>query len=136
MRVGLIPVLGLMESMRKVSRLLLLLVGIGLSLVYLNSAVYSAWAAGGPPTDNPEGWMFRAVNHFALALAFLSAGIASFLLLRRPILRGPGLFVLVISMALALVPTARKLAASHGCSAAGESWSAEELRCRGNSSEA
>ncbi len=53
---------------------------LGLSLLYLNSAAFSYWAAGGPPTPNPEKWEARGNLHFGIAVALivLSIGIIWF----------------------------------------------------------
>ena|SRR3989442_10188942 len=53
-------------------------------LLYLNSAAYSAWAAGGPPTHYPHAWLHRAALHFGYAIAaFCTAAVVLFLV------RGP-----------------------------------------------
>jgi hypothetical protein len=48
-----------------------------LGLLYLNSAAFSFWAAGGPPTPNPEQWIMRGNYHvgIAVALILISIGI-------------------------------------------------------------
>jgi hypothetical protein len=42
---------------------------LGLALLYLNSAAFSFWAAGGPPTPNPKEWIARGNHHFFIAMA-------------------------------------------------------------------
>lgn len=108
----------------------LLLVCIALFLVYLNGAVYRVWAAGGPPTPNPEGWLFSAGNFLARALAFLSAGVGMFLLVGSlPSLNKAAVVFLVLASILGVIPHFREYLASDTCLDAGGKWSAKELRC-------
>jgi hypothetical protein len=53
---------------------------LGLALLYLNSATFSYWAAGGPPAPYPEEWIARGNFHFgiAIALGIVSIGIIWF----------------------------------------------------------
>jgi hypothetical protein len=51
---------------------------LGLALLYLNSAAFSFWAAGGPPTPNPEKWIARGNLHLCIAMAL---GIAALILI-------------------------------------------------------
>ena len=119
-----------MKIGRAIFRWSLLLAAIVLFLIYLNSAAYRAWLAGGPPTPNPEGWLFSAGNYLSWALAFLSAGIGFFLLIGRlPALSKVAVAFLLLSIVLAVVPSAREFLAKDSCLDAGGKWSARELRC-------
>ncbi|WP_024300014.1 hypothetical protein [Methylomicrobium lacus] len=108
----------------------LLLAGIALFIVYLNSAFYRAWLAGGPPTPNPEGWLFSAGNFLSWALAFLSAGVGVFLLIGSlPSLSRAAVVLLILASILGIIPSIREYLASDSCLDAGGKWSALELRC-------
>ena len=119
-----------MKIGRAIFRWSLLLGAIALCLIYLNSAAYRAWLSGGPPTPNPEGWLFSAGNYLAWALAFLCAGIGLFSLIGRlPALGKVAVAFLLLSVILAVVPSAREFLAKDSCLDAGGKWSALELRC-------
>ena len=108
----------------------LLLAGIAVCLIYLNSAFYRAWVAGGPPTDNPEGWLFSAGNYLAWALAILSSGIGAFVLISKlPSLSRVALVFIVLSIILGIFPSAREFVASDVCLDSGGKWLSSELRC-------
>jgi len=123
--------LGNIMSIVKVTvRWSLLLAGIALFLVYLNSAVYRAWLAGGPPTPNPEGWLFSSGNYLSWSLAFLSAGIGMFILIGRlPLLNRVAVAFLILAGILGIFPSARVFVATDSCLDSGGKWSAQELRC-------
>ena len=55
--------LGIMIITKSILRWVLLLTAIIFFFIYLNGAFYRAWLASGPPTDNPEGWLFSAGNY-------------------------------------------------------------------------
>lgn len=119
-----------MKIGRAIFRWSLLLAAIALCLIYLKSAAYRAWLAGGPPTPNPEGWLFSAGNYLSWALAFLSAGIGLFSLIGRlPALSKVAVAFLLLAGVLAVVPSAREFLAKDSCLDAGGKWSALELRC-------
>jgi hypothetical protein len=106
-----------------------LTVGIGLSLLFLNSAVYRAWLASGPPTDNPEGWLFSAWSSLAWAAAAALGGVGIFLLLRKEKHTRAATILLALSALLLAFPWARGFIAMDSCLDAGGSWSKPELRC-------
>ncbi|MBB1089100.1 hypothetical protein H4F99_11475 [Lysobacter sp. SG-8] len=93
----------------------------------LNGAVFAAWAAAGPPSANPEGWLFVAGNRLAWAGASFLAGAGLFLLVReRPIGRfAAGL--LIAAFLLVVFPYAREFVATDKCLDSGGRWS--DLRC-------
>jgi hypothetical protein len=115
---------------RNIIRWSLLLIGIFLFLSYLNSAVFRAWVAGGPPTSSPEGWLFSAGNHLSWSLASLTAGIGLFILVGKlPSLSKVAIVFLIVASILGAVPSARVFIATDSCLDAGGKWSASELRC-------
>ncbi len=108
----------------------LLLTGVVFCLIYLNSAFYRAWVAGGPPTDNPEGWLFSAGNYLSWALAFLTSGIGVFALISKlPSLSRVALVFIALSIILGIFPSAREFVASDVCLDSGGKWLSSELRC-------
>jgi hypothetical protein len=119
-----------MRALNLVCRWLLLLAGIGMFLLYLNGAAYRAWLSGGPPTSNPEGWLFSAWNFLSWSLAFLSAGMGAFFVLGKWPRRSTfGLSWLVLTLVLWAVPHIREFLASDACLDAGGRWDARKLRC-------
>lgn len=119
-----------MSVARAIFRWSLLLAGVALFLVYLNSAIYRAWLAGGPPTPNPEGWLFSAGNFLSWALAFLTAGIGMFLLVGSlPSKNRVAIVLLILSGFLGILPSVRQFLAVDACLDRGGKWSAAELRC-------
>ena len=63
---------------RNLARWVALLVCVALALLYLNSAAYSAWLSGGPPTAIPQAWAHRALAHLCYSVAALLVGLALF----------------------------------------------------------
>jgi hypothetical protein len=119
-----------MSIVKVIVRWSLLLAGIALFLVYLNSAVYRAWLAGGPPTPNPECWLFSASNFLSWSLAFLSTGIGMFILVGKlPLLSRVAVVFLILASILGIFPSARVFVATDSCLDTGGKWSASELRC-------
>lgn len=108
-----------------------LAIGVFVGLVYLKSAAYRAWLAGGPPSDNPEGWLFSALNYLSWGVAIVLASAGLFLLLgglrARP---RAALALLLISAIFGIFPTAREYLASDACLDGGGTWLAQELRCK------
>ena len=117
-----------MKASRTLVRWFLLIVGIIWGLLQLNGAITAAWLAGGPPTPNPEGWLFVAGNRLAWAAASVLAAFGLFLLLRnaRPISRY-AIAALVVAFFLTVYPYFREFVASDACLDSGGRWS--ELRC-------
>ncbi len=117
-----------MKALRTSFRWLLLIAGITWGLLQLNGAVAAAWLAGGPPTPNPEGWLFVAGNRLAWAAAAFLAAFGLFFLLRskRPVSRY-AIAMLVAALLLTTFPYVREYAASNACLDSGGQWS--DLRC-------
>ena len=119
-----------MRAISTILRWILLLVGIAMFLLNLKSAAYRAWLAGGPPTPNPEGWLFSAWNYLSWSLAFLSSGIGVFLALGgRPRLIRVGIALLALAIAFWAFPHIREFVAKDACLDAGGKWTGKELRC-------
>ena len=123
LRVGLIQALGRMKASRTPFRWFLLIAGITLGLLQLNGAIAAAWLAGGPPTPNPEGWLFVAGNRLAWAAASFLAAFGLFFLLRhvRPIGRY-AIAALVVALLLSAFPYFREFVASDACLDSGGRW--------------
>jgi hypothetical protein len=56
-------------------RWIILILFLAGALLYLNSAMFSAWVSGGPPTEYPEAYLQQAVRHFYYFVALASTGI-------------------------------------------------------------
>ena len=61
---------------RRTIRWAISLFAIGWGLIYLNSAVFSAWVATAPPNKYPELWMRQAYWHFGYATACFVVAVA------------------------------------------------------------
>ena len=119
-----------MSIVRTVVRWAALILGVGTFLLYLNSAAYRAWVSGGPPSDNPEGWLFSAGNYLAWSFAFLFAGMGLFILIGRvPVVSKVSIVLLVVSAAFGVFPHAREFFVQDSCLDAGGKWEEKELRC-------
>ena len=95
---------------------ILLTAGIVWGLVQLNGAAFSAWVAGGPPSSNPEGWLFVAGNRLVWAAASFLAGVGLFVLLRRNRAASRyAVVALVAAVLLTLFPYFREFIASDAC---------------------
>jgi hypothetical protein len=124
-------------SARAIARWAVLLIGIGLGFAHLNSAAYSWWAAGGPPTSIPAAWKHRAFAHFCFAMTAISFAFALFRTL-RPSLRADR--VVWISLAVGAAfwagPSAAEIIEVDRCLDAGGCWSRAAFRCELSSQEA
>ena len=67
-----------------VARWVTLLAFIALGFVYLNSAAFSAWVAGGPPTTVRDVWLHRTFAHLCYAVGAVLGGVVLFRCIRRP----------------------------------------------------
>lgn len=117
-----------MTRTRNLFRWTLLIAGIVLACLQLNGATYAAWASSGPPTSNPDGWMFVAGNRLAWTIASFLAGLGIFFLF-SPNRRTRKLALATFSVAVLITtfPYTRELMASDACLDAGGKWS--DLRC-------
>lgn len=108
-----------MTALRAFSRWIALAGSFGLCLLLLNSALYRAWLAGGPPTDNSQGWLFSSWSNLSWSAAAAFAGIGLFLLLRQPPRIRPAIVLLGLALVLVTLPWLRELLASDACLDAG-----------------
>jgi hypothetical protein len=119
-----------MNRTRNVVAWLVLGVGIVVAALYLNSAAYSAWVAGGPPNAYPESWAQRALVHLCAAGAFVCGAVAVF----RGVRSFPRIGALTISLGLVAllllgVGEVREFFLVDSCLDRGGSWNHEEFKC-------
>lgn len=101
-----------------------------LFFAYLNSAVYSAWVSGGPPTPYPLGWLRRALGHLSFSAAALSVGFALFIGIRQmPKLKKTPLVLLAVGLCLIAAPYVGRAILEDKCVDNGGSWSKSTLQC-------
>jgi len=118
-------------TLRDVTRWAILLVTLAVAALYLNSALFSAWVAGGSPNPFPEAWEHRALVHACSAASLVLAGIACF--------RGIGAFPRVgwlplllglAALVLLAVPKFREFLLIDSCLDSGGRWKEREFRCQ------
>jgi hypothetical protein len=101
-----------------------------LSLVFLNSALFSAWMSGGPPNPYPEAWAFRSQSFFAWSLAAAVGAGAAFTGIRRfPAVGVITKLLLVASAVLAAAPFVVDQLRVDRCLDGGGRWNYEALQC-------
>lgn len=124
-------------SLRVLARWTILLLGIGLALVYLNSAAYSWWASWGPPTNVPDAWRHRAFAHLCFAMTAMCFAFALFRTL-GPSLRADR--VVRISLAVGAAfwagPSALEFIKVDRCLDDGGCWNRAAFRCESSSQKA
>lgn len=117
--------------MTRVLRWAAFVAGVALALVYMNSAAYSAWAGGGPPTTVREALMHRAFAHLCYAIAAALGGLALFRLIRRsPRLDRAALALLVLALVLVAAPHTRHFLLVDRCLDSGGRWDPAAFRCQ------
>lgn len=117
---------------KKTTRWFLLAMFIGAALVFLNSALFSGWNAGGPPNDYSEAWGQRALVHLGYSGALFLSGVAIFIFIRRfPKIGIVPIGLLVIAGVSAISPHGRAFMAQDKCLDNGGKWIAVEYRCEG-----
>lgn len=118
------------QAIRKIIRWLVLVVFVVLSLLYLNSAFYSAWVSGGPPNPYPIGWSRRALGHLCFALAALLIGIGLFKGIKTlPKFGKSSVAFVVIGALLAVAPYIGRFVLIDACLDRGEKWNYEAIQC-------
>ena len=114
-----------------IARWAVLLAAVTLAVLYLNSAAYSAWAGGGPPTTIREAWMQRALADLCYALATTLGGLALFRTIRRtPRLDRVVVVLTVLALVLLAAPRARRFLLVDHCLDAGGRWDDAAFRCQ------
>lgn len=118
------------SRLRSVSRWVVLCASIILAALYLNSAFYSAWVSGGPPTPYPEAWAQRALVHLCLSGAILFGGIAAFRAIGNfPSFGGTTILFGVLALLVLGVPHVRAFLKTDACLDSGGRWNSAEFRC-------
>jgi hypothetical protein len=115
---------------RQLIRWVVLGVFIILSLLFLNSSIYSAWVSGGPPNPYPLGWARRALGHLGYSLAALCFGIGLFRGIRTfpRSTKGSAAFI-VLGGVLAISPYIGHFILIDKCLDRGGSWDGETFQC-------
>jgi hypothetical protein len=119
--------------MRQIIRWFLTLGFIALGLIYLNSTIFSTWAAGGPPTKHPHAWAQRALVHFGFCVSFIATGVMAFIGLRRDFnwRKSKYKYIWLILLLLSLgYPKAREWLLIDKCLDSGGAWSSEYFECK------
>lgn len=115
---------------KQMVRGLVLVAFVVLSLLYLNSALYSAWVSGGPPNPYPIGWSRRALGHFCFSLAALLIGIALFKGIKSlPKFNRSVIAIAVMGTLLAAIPYIGRFVLIDACLDRGEKWNHEAIQC-------
>jgi len=100
------------------------------ALWLLNSALFSAWMAGGPPNPYPDGWARRSAALFAWAFAATAAAGAIFRFIRTAPRLGRGTAVaLAICLTLVAAPWVAREVLIDKCLDGGGRWNAQGLTC-------
>ncbi len=109
---------------------MVLLIFVVVAMLYLNSAVYSAWVSGGPPNPYPIGWSRRALGHLGFAMAALFVGVGLFKGIRTLPKFGKGAVAFtVIGVLLAASPYIGRFILIDACLDRGEKWIHEAIQC-------
>jgi hypothetical protein len=117
-------------STRGLARWTILVLGIGLALVYLNSAAYSWWASWGPPTSVPAAWQHRAQTHLCYAGTILLFAFALFRALRPSSRADRWVWIsFVLGVVIATVPHVAEFLAGDVCIDRGGRWNSPAHRC-------
>jgi hypothetical protein len=115
---------------RKFAAWAVLVGAVVIGLLYLNSAAYSAWAGGGPPTAFREAWMQRAFAHLSYAAGAIFLGVAAFRAIRRlPRLETVGLLLAVLALLAVGAPTFRRFVLASRCTDGGGRWDEPAFKC-------
>ncbi len=122
-----------MDTAKNITRWIALLGLIGFGLLYLNSTVFSLWAAGGPPTEVPNAWLHRALVHFGISVALFATGVFLFKLL-KPGFSSKGkkiVYVWFVIMAIAIgYPPTKEFILVDACLDSGGKWSEKHFDCQ------
>jgi len=119
--------------MRQIIRWFLTLGFIALGLLYLNSAFFSTWAAGGPPTKYPHAWAQRALQHFGFSISLIATGIMAFIGLKKNynLKKSKYKYVWLVLLLLSLgYPKAREWLLIDKCLDSGGAWNYEYFECQ------
>lgn len=118
------------SATRRVLSWLALASMVAISLLLLNSALFSAWMSGGPPNPYPDGWALRSLAFVVWSVTAAIAAAALFHVIRRESSVGkPLLIVLTVCMALSVTPFLAREVLIDKCLDAGGRWNADGLVC-------
>ena len=117
--------------MNKILRISILAILIIVALVYFNSSLFSAWVSGGPPTDYPQAYAFRAYRHFFYGIGFIVIAITFFLVSKPKASQMKlKLFIgLTIALAIFSTPHIKKFFQVDACLESGGRWNEQYHRC-------
>ena len=118
-----------MYTAKKIIRSIAVIASVVLCCFYINGALFSFWAASGPPTEYPESFLQQGVFRFNIAIIL---GIVAFLVTRswQQIKSSKVIKVLIIICFIcALYPFARKYILIDKCLDNGGVWSYEYFQC-------
>jgi hypothetical protein len=122
-----------MGNKKKITRWIALIGFIGFGLLYLNSTVYSLWAAGGPPTEVPKAWEHRALVHFGFSVALFATAVFTFKVLKPGFsFKGTKIFyvwVTIIAVAIGYPPI-KEVFLVDACLDSGGKWSEKHFDCQ------
>ena len=124
------PFTGRQNKALRILRWAWLLLAVVAGLFFLNDAFFSAWVAGGPPSEHKLGWERRSQASLALSLACFFAGAFLFRALIR--LPRPGRLVwlyAVVAGLLALAPFAAREVLIDKCLDSGGRWNRMSIEC-------
>jgi hypothetical protein len=106
---------------------------IALGVLYLNSALYSAWISGGPPNNYSIAWAHRALVHFGFSLSFLFSGPMVFAALKNGLnfwrSKYKYAWFLVVFVSLAY-PQAKEYFLIDSCLDRGGQWNELHFECK------
>lgn len=121
-----------MRKLLLIARWLFLICFLAWGLVCLNSAAFSAWVSGGPPTDYPRAWAQRALVHLGYGISSIATGCFLFVALR------PGynfrkstmkwLWLILVGVSLGY-PKVREFMLIDKCLDAGGRWDKTHFEC-------
>ncbi len=118
---------------RNVIRWVLLLGLIALGLLYLNSAAFSAWVAGGPSNDYPHAWAQRALVHFGISISLIASGVMAFIAIKSEfkwkVSKFKYVWLLILLLALGY-PKVREWMLIDKCRDSGGVWNSQYFDCR------
>lgn len=117
--------------MMKFLRIILPIIFIIVAAIYFNSAVFSAWVAGGPPNDYPEAWAYRSFRHLFYGIGFIVFAITIFLSLKPEAKRIKVKWTigLLIGLCIFATPHISKFLEIDSCIDQGGKWNKKYHRC-------
>jgi hypothetical protein len=107
----------------------ILIGGVAIAAMYLNSAAYSAWAAGVPPHVAPDLWVQRAFAPLCYAGVSLALGLGVFLVVRARRVTWMAALFAAAALALLAAPRVRVFVLVDKCLDAGGVVNRSTLSC-------